>query len=113
MNPQPAHDEYDDDDDECEDNNDDDDDDGHDDDDGDLHAVAGNLPPPCSPALSSNILPSMLARFHIFPPAFIKMCAMAVVTMMIMVMATSCSSMHWSMKALATAMLVFTSASLC
>ena len=76
MNPQPAHDEYDDDadDDECEDNNDDDDDDGHDDDDGDgdLHAVAGNLPPPCSPALSSNILPSMLARFHIFPPAFIK-----------------------------------------
>ena len=72
-----------------------------------LRAVASSRRPPCSPTRWSSTWPSRPTRSRTCPPT--TSCSTSTTRLLV----TSWSSMHWSMKALATAMLVFTSASLC
>ena len=72
-----------------------------------LRAAASSRRPPCSPTRWSSTWPSRPTRSRTCPPTT------SWLTTKTRLLVTSCSSMHWSMKALATAMLVFTSASLC
>ena len=72
-----------------------------------LRAAASSRRPPCSPTRWSSTWPSRPTRSRTCPPT--TSCSTSTTRLLF----TSCSSMHWSMKALATAMLVFTSASLC
>ena len=72
-----------------------------------LRAAASSRRPPCSPTRWSSTWPSRPTRSRTCPPT--TSCSTSTTRLLV----TSWSSMHWSMKALATAMLVFTSASLC